>query len=666
MNRFEIRRLAASRVASGRIASMLRTTLIGATWLIVFGNVGLAVAQHDAQPPSTPAPPAGDGRLTIEVRHATNPAAAAGLEIALYALAPDGRPGFARGETDAAGRFVFEGLSPDPGIVYLAGVRHNEIPFGERAQFVPGAKEAVVALDISDPTDRVTGVDIEEIRLRVDWAGDRLRVREILRLRNQGNRVVRIPNEPGRKPILSRTLGTNVADFAKGSSSIGEDLSFTDGEARFWGPLYLGEQRVEFEYTLPVETSSADSPDGARLAVSVAEGAARVVVIAGTRGILATGERLIASSDVQSDAGTPLSAWARSDLKGGERFEIALALPQTRNDRDLLSIPRHDVWLEVDDTLLSATVDITVSVPPGAPLTGSPEAPLLRIDLPEGATLGGVDPQSQSLGLAPRADGGFDMLGPLPAGDTKLGYAFRMPASPEGVDLGLRFPAEVATLNVLIADTGVALASTRLHRLRPFRSGTRNFLHREAFNVTPSEVVDLRLAPLSATGLPRSATTALTLAAAVAGALFLITPLRGGAGRSAPIAEASAVEVEQEAIYATIRDLDHDFETGKLEEADYERMRTEMRNKAIALLRSARGPAAAAPRPQAKDPATGETEISGASQSTGRAPAQETASAGSFCTECGGALQPQWRFCSHCGAEIIGGDGTTASEEDAG
>ena len=62
----------------------------------------------------------------------------AGLEVVLYALAADGTPGLSRGETGPDGEFSFTGVSGEPEIVYLVGVRYLDVPYGERLSFPPG------------------------------------------------------------------------------------------------------------------------------------------------------------------------------------------------------------------------------------------------------------------------------------------------------------------------------------------------------------------------------------------------------------------------------------------------------------------------------------------------------------------------------------------------
>lgn len=619
-------------------------------WVAVWLPVGLLVgivltlatqstAQHPGVAGSAPLPPAGSGELTVQVVHRANPAEAAGIAIALYALSADGTPGFASGETNAEGHFTFTGISSDPSIVYLVGAHFQEIPFGKRVTFVEGESLARVEIEVMAPTDQTGDVAIEELRIRMDWLGDRIVLREILKLSNTGDRVIQLPAEDRSLSIVMRRLGASAKDFSAGSNSIGDGLALEEGRIRFWGPLYPGEQSIEYQYSLPIPADGV----AFRVPVELSHTAARIVVVAGTSGLEVQGAKLIASNDLLSDSGQSLKSWARAGLAAGEIFEIVLTLPESRFDPTLLSIPRSDVWLEIDDTRLTASVDIQIEIEAGAPLAGTPDAPLLHVSIPLGATLRGVAPETEALGLIPtggsmgssEADLGFDIIGPIAAGTTSIGYSFFMPAGPQGVQLEMRFPGDVQTLNVLIADTGLALDSSRLHRRRPFRSGTRNYLHREAFNVARDEIVDLSLVPLGATGLPQSASIALAIAAAAAGALFLFAPLRT-ASRDAVALDTplDRIQADRERIYSAIRDLDHDFETAKLEENDYTQMRDRLRAEAIELLRS-------------------EREL--AAQSGGEDAASDSrspASIGAYCPSCGEAVTADWRFCSHCGRDL--------------
>jgi hypothetical protein len=615
----------------------------------------LALAQHTGEEGEAPRPPAGNGTLTIQVRHATTPSEAADLSIALYALASDGSPGFARGQTDAEGHLRFEGISTDPEIVYLIGASYREIPFGQRITFAPDATTARVEIEISDPTDQLAGVEVEELRARIDWRGDRVDVHETLRIINPGDRVILLSGDDRSRAIAVRQLGPGAQDLSPGLRSISDHLGFEDGQVRFFGPLYPGEQRVDYRYSLPIEE------EGLTFQVEMREALNRVVIVAGTPGIEVAGPELVASSEVLSESNQGLSAWARSGLRGAQRLDVTLTFPDFQHDPSLITIARSDIWLELDDTRLTATAELSLEVAPGSPVAGTPEAPLFHVSLPIGATLGGVSKQAEALGLLPTADAGFDVIGPIGPGTTSLSYSFQLPARPEGTRLELRFPRNVETLNVMIADTGLALDSRRLHRRRPFRSGTRNYLHREAYNVSPEEVVDLELVPLRTTGIPRPATMAIAIAAAAAGGVFLAMPLFGASRRELDVAvEGEPIGAEREALYEAIRDLDHDFETGKLEPVDHHAMRKDLRERAIVLLRRERAPATDSASPQAipaasqvqRAPAARESIASQTSQTAASPPSGTQPGSGDYCTACGAQVKSEWRFCSRCGGPL--------------
>jgi hypothetical protein len=176
--------------------------------------------------------------------------------------------------------------------------------------------------------------------------------------------------------------------------------------------------------------------------------------------------------------------------------------------------------------------------------------------------------------------------------------------------------------------------SDRLHRRRPIKTPDRTYLHFEAFEVAQDERPSLLIASRPPRPeLPRAATVVLVGLAAGLAALALAAPLRrerAAAARDAALA-VDPGRAERDALYDSLRDLEHDFETGKLEAADYERMRAELRGRALDLLEADRsGPAAALPAAAAE---------------------QQPAAAG--CSACGNAPAPGDRFCARCGARLL-------------
>ena len=135
-----------------------------------------------------------------------------------------------------------------------------------------------------------------------------------------------------------------------------------------------------------------------------------------------------------------------------------------------------------------------------------------------------------------------------------------------------------------------------------------------------------RLAPQAP--LPRLARAGFAVLLAGFAMAFLIAPLRSrGSEPALPSPQARGLAAERESVLAALRDLEEDFATGKLEDADHAQMRSELRTRAAALLsaeRSARTPAAAPPPP---------------------APAS--------CPSCAAPAAPGARFCSSCGARLV-------------
>lgn len=616
-----------------------------------------ALAQHGSDVGQAPPPPPGPGTLEVELVTDEPGLSLAARDLALYALDPNGMPGLANAVTDADGRHAFTGISNDPGIVYLVGARVGDIPFGERVTFVEGETDAEITIRVSSPTTEVRGVTLDELRARIDWMGDRVVVTEILEFTSRGSRVIQLPADGSAGALFDRPMPAGAADFNAGPNSIGDELVMREGRIRFFGPLYSGEQRVEYQWSLPLEGSSRE----ADFEIAAREAVGRVVVIAGTAGLTVEGNGLVPSRALADDDGQPLASWARDGLRAGEPLRVAVTLPESRRDPGAVTLPRADVWVDFDDTRLEANVDLNLLVSPGAPVTGTAEAPLLHVSVPRGASLEGVSPEAESFGLVPTEDGGFDVIGPIGPGEHSLGFKYRMPTRPEGVAVDMRFPREVQTLNVLVADTGLALDSDRLHRRRPFRNRTRNYLHREAYNVGMHETVDLRLEPLRGVGLPQQATLALTLLGAGGAAWFMISPLRRSQRRKPGIdPELTRLREEREGVYADIADLDHDFETGKLDEVDYTSMREALRAQAIELLRAERAHGAEPlPDPQERPSAAPGRRDAGADASRASAEAAPIAT-GVFCPSCGGRVDPAWRFCSHCGAGLQPGESGSA------
>jgi hypothetical protein len=198
------------------------------------------------------------------------------------------------------------------------------------------------------------------------------------------------------------------------------------------------------------------------------------------------------------------------------------------------------------------------------------------------------------------------------------------------VDLIRSFEKRIPLLGVYLADTGrLTPESDRLHRRRPVRTDDLTYIHLEAFSVAPGEEVALRISSRPPSrGSSRGGVMAFIVLAGVLSGALLAAPLLGrDLGPEDAEVEALPSVRERESIYAAIRDLEHDHETGKIAEADYTGMRDELRARAVALLR------------QEREGARGAEESSGPPR----------------CPSCGGEVGATDRFCSRCGGALVGG-----------
>lgn len=579
--------------------------------------------------------PPGAASIVGKLLHPAGSEKTEGSRIVLYSLAADGSPGVRTTLADGSGVFRFEDLSSASGITYLVGASYQGIPYGgKRVSFEPGQSEIALVIDVDEPSADTSDVSVGVSSLRVEWIGASLGIEEIHQLDNSGEQVIFVAPEKrsGKTPPFRVTLPPGAEQLDTNLSGVAEGYEVRGDELIFWGPIYADGLELRFRYQLPIER---DSERGMTLRWRLDSGSSRATLLypqtgptlfvagAATPGSVTLGERPFRSLDLGA-------------AKAGASFDVAVSLPEMSNDRSAISLPRADIWLDADDTFLQVNFDLNLVVAAGAHLTGSMQAPLLRFELPPGAELRGYNQAAQGLGLVPLGDGTLGLLGPLSPGEANVGFSYRLPVADGEPQIDLRLPGPVKVLNVLIADTGVVVKTKRLHRLRPFRQGTRVYLHREAFSIDEGEVVSVSLGLINRGSRARSTNLFATSALAAMGVWFIVSPLVRGRRIGAHQIKQARIRSERDLVYASIRDLEHDFETAKIEEAEYQTMRTQLRTRALTLLQEERD----ASRAPAVEPG---------------APSTSTPSAAAaFCHQCGNSLKSGWQFCPKCGASQVG------------
>jgi hypothetical protein len=397
---------------------------------------------------------------------------------------------------------------------------------------------------------------------------------------------------------------------------------------RWYGPVLRGAQELSWSYVVPPETSE----DGERYAFAlvVPERTERLVLLLSDPDATLEAAGLAGPEDTEVD-GRPMRRFTLASPRPGP-LALRLSLPPARLAAGAVSLSEVRLVVRPDDAALEVSETHALRIEGASHVLGSAAAPLLRIPLPEGATKLRFGSDAPGIQLMPDPQGGLSVQGVVAPGEARVELAYQLAVGEPPARLVREIAARTPVFTIYVADSGrLAPRSERLHRRRPVRTSDLTYLHFEAFEVAAGEEVALELGTLP----PRaraSRTVALGLVLAASGALavLLIQPLRARrvAGGAAPEAELSATRREREALYEAIRDLDHDFETGKVAAEDHARLRDELRARAAALLAQER----TQPEPAAPAPALA-------------------------CPRCDAEAAPAHRFCAQCGAALSAVEG---------
>ncbi|HEY5658968.1 MAG TPA: zinc ribbon domain-containing protein [Myxococcota bacterium] len=565
--------------------------------------------------------PSGPGTIRGRVVHAQRPESVPGTPVALYALGAAGRSGVRSAEADAQGRFAFEGISNDPHSVYLVAARSGEIPFITRVVFGADELEREIEVALADASDDVSQLSVDAARVQIDRGCGLLRVRQTHTLRNDSRAVIFVPAEAraGHAPLLAVEMPEGATGFESAAGD--EGMDFAGRSMRYWGPVYPGEQEVDFSYGV------AQAGD-LSLAIGMPSGAAEVRILTPLDGVRANGAALEPVAIEAHGEAHALNGHTLGRVAPGEVLNLSLPASASRTS-ERLKLSEARFVLELDDAALDVHEQYEIRVAGQTPIAADDAEPLLCIPVPERAEGLRFSSSAVELGLTRDPSGALALYGPAPPGESTLAMHYLLPVAGEPVRLEHSFLAPLPRLSVLIADTGVIPTSHRLHPLQPVRTQDRSYLHLEGFSIEAGETVALEMRRLSQeSGLRPVGAVVLILIAAAGSLAFLIAPL-GGSDRVGLREEPalSPAALEREAVMGSIRDLDEDFETGKVAAEDHRRLRDELRTRAVDLLRVERQ---GTPSP--------EPRIAPA----GRCPGCDSpARAGDrFCPQCGAALSP--------------------------
>ena len=200
-------------------------------------------------------------------------------------------------------------------------------------------------------------------------------------------------------------------------------------------------------------------------------------------------------------------------------------------------------------------------------------------------------------------------------------FSYDLASAERKLDLELRFPDTTPELELFIADQRLAIDAGGLHAGRVQRDEKGSAYQRYlGFDLAAGSSVALVIRPLPPPAQSSPLWTAALAALLGAGTMFWVgRPVTRALAIEAPEPESDAAK---EALFSALRDLEHDFETGKLSQQDRDRLRQELRRDTLeALAREAGSPVAPEPR---------EPE----------------------CASCGMKTSADARFCGACGARL--------------
>lgn len=573
--------------------------------------------------PPTETLPSGPATIAGRVAPAQAAIAAADIEVVLYALQRGGPPGVAKTLTDAQGHFAFEKLSNSPDVTYLVGAQYQGVPFpGERIQFSDGQTrhEATISITEVRGLAGAKAPRILESTLQFERTPQHWTVTESHQLLNDNAFTIfsPLPNVPD--AVLRMTLPANASGFAMPYGVIPEGVDQNDRQLAFRGPLYPGKQEFSFSYQIPLFEGDA------RVVRRFATPSQKLVVLLPPTGIELADATLTARGTQQVGPHS-MRRFEGAALAAGADLVLKLNAPAARHDPQALQLDEVRLVASRDGIVLYCNEEYLFYVEGNEPIAGASDTPLFQTKLPTHASDIHFNEDSSDLGLSLAPDGALTLHGPVAPGEARLSISYSLPLATGAVDLARTFDSAIPIFSFYIEDNGILVESARLHRRRPVASEQSIYQRFEGFQLRAGEDVQIRLTPLSKPQpiarwiAPSTAFGVLALALV---GLFLPLRARESVVPAATQPAPPKARQERELVYTAIRDLDEDYQTGKLEEALYRTSREELLARAAMLLEAERDQVA---------------HTLGMSRDT-------------QCPSCSTPISDNDRFCAQCGAKL--------------
>lgn len=216
----------------------------------------------------------------------------------------------------------------------------------------------------------------------------------------------------------------------------------------------------------------------------------------------------------------------------------------------------------------------------------------------------------------------LELHGPIYPGEREVQLVYELAEA--GVDLTteIYLPDPTPNLEVYVRDFGIRVDPGALHPARPAREADMVYQRYVGFDLAAGTRIPFRVRALPPRSPTPSWAPALLAALSAAGLLlFLGQPVTRAVAPPLPAPERDE-DRETEALVAALRDLEHDFETGKLSSEDRDRLRRDLRGEALR------------------------------SRSQRRAQATPIAAPLARPCPCGRMPRPSDRFCAACGSRL--------------
>lgn len=214
------------------------------------------------------------------------------------------------GQTDAEGRFVFEGLGTGPEFTYVVGIRYNE-QLHRSASIVlePGQLRDAVTVEVGEQAEAAetapSQVHITNHLMAVVWRQDHLEVREVVEILNPASTPFKGTTAHAEQATNSLHLplpeGYYQLQHLQGLTT--EHVQLQASGLAYTAPLDPGVHRVAYTYALPM-------PEGVTVVL------ARRTLPTRVFDVLVEDKQLVAASDLSFQGHAPIESHSFFHFRG--------------------------------------------------------------------------------------------------------------------------------------------------------------------------------------------------------------------------------------------------------------------------------------------------------------------------------------------------------------